>query len=124
MPRDSSKYGKRSDPEYGKKWYQANKDKVKAATAKWKANHPEVYRLTNIKRSLKRDYGITLEQRDAMVLSQDNKCKLCYKEFKTTPHVDHDHVTKRIRGMLCAHCNASLGWFENRRAIIEEYLNE
>lgn len=36
--------------------------------------------------------------------------------------VDHNHKTGKVRGILCKFCNSKLGWFENRRLSIEEYL--
>lgn len=36
--------------------------------------------------------------------------------------VDHDHETNRFRGLLCQNCNSRLGWYENHKAVIEEYI--
>ena len=44
---------------------------------------------------------------DAMLDAQDGVCAIC----QTAPaaHVDHDHETGKVRGMLCFRCNAALG---------------
>ena len=38
--------------------------------------------------------------------------------------VDHDHTTKRFRGVLCSKCNRQLGWYEKYRDQINEYLDK
>ena len=37
---------------------------------------------------------------------------------------DHDHTTKKFRGLLCSVCNRQLGWFERNREAILKYLNK
>ena len=66
-----------------------------------------------------RQYGITLEEKKQMMLDQDNKCLICQVIFtdcrrcKTSAHVDHCHVTGKIRGILCSRCNLGLGHFSD-----------
>ncbi len=62
------------------------------------------------------EYGISLEDRDAMLERQGGKCATCARAIhfsRTTKenkaHVDHCHVTGKIRGVLCNRCNAALG---------------
>ena len=38
--------------------------------------------------------------------------------------IDHDHSNNTFRGLLCQHCNRQLGWYENNRDKIKEYLGE
>ncbi len=40
---------------------------------------------------------------------QNNSCAICQKPFRKTPHIDHDHKTGRVRGLLCATCNHGIG---------------
>ena len=56
---------------------------------------------------LKRTYGISLVEFNKLSQRQDWRCAVCLTGFSVgpTPHVDHDHVTKRVRGLLCAYCN-------------------
>jgi hypothetical protein len=56
-------------------------------------------------------YGITVDQFDAMLYRQANACAICAQPFGggRRPHVDHDHTTKRVRGLLCKTCNTALG---------------
>lgn len=55
---------------------------------------------------LKKKYGITRAQYDAMLVSQGGGCALCNAPPKTRAlHVDHDHATGRVRGLLCFRCN-------------------
>ncbi len=60
-----------------------------------------------------RNYGLTVEQRDALLASQDGACALCgrpLREFKPREaNIDHCHETGRVRGILCGGCNTALG---------------
>lgn len=72
-------------------------------------------------------YGLQHGEYDQMVEAQGGVCKICSK-FHTSKRfprlsVDHDHKTGKVRGLLCFACNSKLGWFENRRDAIEEYLS-
>src|SRR5688572_15346992 len=65
---------------------------------------------------LTRRYGITAEEADAMLTSQGGVCSIC----KTAPaqHVDHDHVTGKVRALLCFNCNGGLGQFRDDPAVL------
>lgn len=61
-------------------------------------------------------YGITPEQYDQMFREQGGLCAICGLEGKKTLatqrfalHVDHDHKTGKVRGLLCHNCNTILG---------------
>ncbi len=61
---------------------------------------------------LKRTYGLTLEAWDQLFERQGRACALCERRDPGSErgwHVDHDHVTDRIRGILCIRCNSALG---------------
>lgn len=60
---------------------------------------------------LKRKYGLTLDQYDEMLADQGGGCGICGRPPSDTIslHIDHDHETGRIRGLLCFRCNNSLG---------------
>jgi hypothetical protein len=58
---------------------------------------------------LKRRYGIGVAEFDDLVRGQGGACPICTKA--DPEHVDHDHVTGRVRGILCFNCNGGLGQF-------------
>ena len=60
-------------------------------------------------RSLQLKYGIGLTEYNKMMVRQDGVCMIC----KLSPKhkslcVDHDHNTKKVRGLLCSKCNLRL----------------
>lgn len=58
---------------------------------------------------LKRLYGITPEQFDKMMQAQGGVCAVCGKPPKTLRlNIDHDHVSKKVRGLLCFFCNKKI----------------
>jgi hypothetical protein len=60
---------------------------------------------------LKRRYGITADDADAMFESQDGLCAIC--RIWPAEHVDHDHETGAVRQLLCFNCNGGLGQFKD-----------
>jgi hypothetical protein len=61
---------------------------------------------------LKRRYGLTEAEVDEMIARQGGKCMIC--RTADAEHVDHDHKTGRVRGILCFNCNGGLGQFKDR----------
>src|SRR5260221_230919 len=63
--------------------------------------------------NLKRKYGLQPFAYAAILLGQKFLCYSCGKRFgdtkSTKPHVDHEHSTGRIRGLLCNKCNMGMG---------------
>jgi hypothetical protein len=73
---------------------------------------------------LKAAYGITPEQFDAMVTAQGGVCVLCGnppagKRHTQVLHIDHDHRTGRVRGLLCDTCNVGLGSFRDNPDLLK-----
>lgn len=56
-------------------------------------------------------YGITGEKYEAMYRAQNGACAICRKSNIDGKRmaVDHDHVKKTVRGLLCSRCNLLLG---------------
>ncbi len=58
-------------------------------------------------------YGITQEQYEQVLSAQENRCAICsiYAEDsrKGSLRVDHDHLTGKVRGLLCHNCNVACG---------------
>lgn len=76
-------------------------------------------------RHLLREYGITLYQWQDQFKKQGRVCAICRSEDSGTKngwHTDHDHLSGRVRGILCHNCNTSLGWFEKRKRTIMAYV--
>jgi hypothetical protein len=58
---------------------------------------------------LKRSYGLTESEAADLFASQGGLCAIC--QSVPAIHIDHNHKTGAIRGMLCFRCNAALGQF-------------
>ena len=69
---------------------------------------------------LQRSYGITLEQKNAILAAQGSVCAICgTSEFgKKGPQVDHCHNAGGVRGVLCQPCNTAIGLFREDPAIM------
>jgi hypothetical protein len=62
-------------------------------------------------------YGIGAEEFDELVRAQGGICPVCGRE--NPEHVDHDHVTGKVRGILCFNCNGGLGQFRDSIDALE-----
>jgi hypothetical protein len=70
---------------------------------------------------IKRTYGLTRTELDALVAAQGGLCAIC--ETNPAVHVDHDHVTGKIRGVLCFTCNVALGQLKDDVALFRKAID-
>lgn len=111
---------KQSILQYKKEYRKTNKEK----RSQYMRNYYQINKISlNKKRKLtrradclRREFGMTLEQRNQMLLSQKNCCAIChieyseyYKNKKRDFCIDHDHKTGKVRALLCDLCNKMLG---------------
>jgi hypothetical protein len=124
--------------EYSKKYNSLNREKKAKNFNLWKQKNPE--RLKALKRKsyennrlkeknkkLKKNYGITLEDYNLMLASQNYKCDICLKHCELERNkilvVDHDHKTGKVRALLCDRCNKSLGILEENILLLESMIS-
>jgi len=73
--------------------------------------------------NLRKNHGITPEEYDVIFKSQNGRCCICGNDLGTGKdprvHVDHDHKSKKIRGLLCQSCNLVLGHAHDDKNILE-----
>ena len=82
------------------------------------------------KHKIKNKYGISPEDYDRMFLEQKGVCKICGSLPDSKHgrlHIDHDHSTDTVRGLLCTQCNQGIGYFKDdplRLELAAIYLRE
>ena len=104
------------------RWYEAHKDQAKAAARRWKENNPgrsnessRQYSARNrdliASRKRARKYGITVEAQEQLLEQQSYACAVCRTQFlrSSDRHLDHNHLTGKVRGFLCGPCNQAIG---------------
>lgn len=75
-------------------------------------------------RNLRQNYrGFTSSDYDALFTKQGGVCASCNKRQKQPLHVDHDHKTGMVRGLLCSGCNTALGHLQDSPVIIQSLLH-
>jgi hypothetical protein len=105
-----------------RKYYKKNKQRIQQYHKKWRKNNKKhlnnynkKYQMINKHHfkelNLKRNYGINYTMFQNLLIKQNNKCLICNEPFNNNrkPCVDHNHITKQIRGILCNTCNIGLG---------------
>ena len=94
----------------GRQWYAAHKDGHLAVGTEWRKKNAGRLRAHNRKQYLK-SYGLTIQLWEAMLIAQSGRCAACCDPLDgiKEPHIDHDHATDRVRGLLCSPCNTALG---------------
>lgn len=107
---------------HSKAYYHANKIKVQ----EYKKVHHAQNRLSVRSRRLLMTYGMTVEMYDMMVAKQKGLCAICNKPETRSINgvicglaVDHCHVTKKIRSLLCTRCNTAIGLLQEDPSACE-----
>lgn len=100
---------KKYNKEYRDKYYNPHKEKL---------------------RKIKYEYGLEADDYYKMINNQNNKCIICNRKGgkgKYSLHIDHDHKTRKVRGLLCWKCNSALGAFNDNITSLKnaiKYINK
>lgn len=93
---------------YRKDYYETHKrdpgGQLDRAKAKYESNPVRWAELVEAK------YQLSIDAWHEMLIQQSGRCAICLLPMQS-PHVDHDHSTEEVRGLLCSHCNRGLGAF-------------
>ena len=105
---------------YNEFWYQKAKKTGKYKNGKYIVDEEERKRKADRSKrniSLKKCYGIDIEEFERMNKIQNGLCCICQRPERSSKtnnlSVDHCHKTGKIRGLLCMSCNIGLGLFED-----------
>lgn len=74
--------------------------------------------------NLKRNYGMTQSDYEAMVAAQNGECAICRRLPSGRGRyarlvIDHDHETGAVRGLLCNKCNAAIGMLRDCVEVVQ-----
>jgi hypothetical protein len=64
---------------------------------------------------------VTSEEVAAMAAEYGGMCAICRE--RPAEHVDHDHETGEVRGVLCFTCNVGLGNFRDRPDLLDKAVH-
>jgi hypothetical protein len=107
-----------------KRWYLSNREREIARVRSWQRANPDRVKASRDRNRERRNqqmreihlrnkFALTVQEYDWILDAQGGVCALC--GCQPTPgislHVDHDHGTGEIRGLLCVRCNNALGLF-------------
>ncbi len=104
-------YDKRKqDPEFKvlhasryKTWREANPEGNRERNRKYRNAKPEQFAVYEIRKR----YKVSLEEAAILLERRKKGCEVCNSQTKA--HIDHDHATGKVRGILCHGCNVTLG---------------
>jgi hypothetical protein len=109
---------------YQHKHYEVHREAVIQRTRAWVAANPD-----KVRAQRRRYWGYEINETDwqSLFRRQGKRCAICQTKEPGARgwHTDHDHSTKKIRGILCQQCNHGLGNFKDTTALLEaavEYL--
>lgn len=95
-----------------KRYYWANRDQCVARERSQREERMERRRFTR--------YGLTPDAYADIVERQSGVCAICGSDGGGTAslHIDHDHNTGRVRGLLCSNCNRGIGHLQDAPGIL------
>lgn len=112
--------------EYERQYRETHRDDIKERSRLWARKSRIANPQRERARSLKRLYDITLEDYTMMLAAQNGRCAICLRtpdqEHHRVLHVDHDHQTGKVRGLLCSRCNTGIGLLNGQFDHVADYL--
>lgn len=108
-----------------KKYYASHKKQHIAGVERWRKTTAKgmAYSVRKSRKMCLAQYGLTEAAYDVMLASQNGVCAICgglELHKRGHLHVDHDHVSGRVRALLCSLCNAMLGYARDNPSLLSK----
>ena len=103
--------------EVKKEYYEKNKDKIAEVGKEYREKNKDKIKEYRILKT----YNLTMEEYEEIYNRQNGCCPLCGKELNSVRvAIDHDHVTGKVRGIMCSVCNSQLGVYEKLNGVAKK----
>lgn len=111
---------------YTNAWHHRNKAVANEKRRQWgAANGDRIHA-----RHIRKRYGMDVDDFLALLERQEDCCLIClglfdfvgYHKSDKSPVVDHDHVSGKVRGLICKKCNIALGCFRDSPQVVASAL--
>lgn len=101
-----------------RRYYRENAERLKASRPKRDYSHRWNWHL-------EKKYNLTKEGYQYLFDAQNGVCAICDNPEKLRRRlaVDHDHISGKIRGLLCHRCNTAIGLLEDNIKTMEAAIN-
>ena len=96
------------------RWRKKHPERAAAASDRWRKKHKD--KMSDYNR--KWEFGLELGEYDRMYNEQGGACYICRRP-QDVLHVDHNHKTGKVRGLLCRSCNFALGFLGDNPLWLE-----
>jgi Recombination endonuclease VII len=130
LARASQKKWREENPELhrarAKEWKAQNIERFQYTRAKWRKEQRDHLNAYRRKQHYKNKYGLTIEQRDALLAAQDHCCAVCSARDpgnKIGWVVDHRREPFKVRGILCHFCNLALGNVKDNTETLHKLIH-
>ena len=127
--RESARRRRARDPvgarEAYRRYRKERPDQTREHDRRYRKRHPEKIRLIARRSHLRCCHGITPEDYEQLLQANGGKCWLC---GTTSPgkskhfHIDHNHITNDIRGLLCFDCNVNIVGHMEKHGVTPKML--
>lgn len=119
---------------YSNAYKERHPEKVKGYKRAWKDRNPDAdmdyywanydeLREKQVWSRLETRYGVTREEYETLLNKQNGVCAICggVNSDGRRLHVDHDHDSGAVRGLLCVVCNMQLGVLDKQDWCLAAY---
>jgi hypothetical protein len=106
-----------------KEYYYENREDEIQRRGEFRKNNVDMHRGHKYRQL----YGITLEKFEEMRVTQNCSCAICGKHESQNKNkklfVDHDHITGKVRELLCHGCNTGIGLLQDDVDLLQKALD-
>lgn len=103
------------------------------SSEKWKLRRKEISKKyyysekgqVDYKSKRLKKFGLSLNNYNQMYVNQNGLCAICKGNPKgyATLSIDHNHLTGKVRGLLCITCNSGIGFFKDNIDFLKKALD-
>ena len=101
------------------------RERRRAISRAFRARHRAKIRARWVQEAIARRYGLSPSDYLALFNAQGGRCAICREKSERRLAVDHCHVTRKVRRLLCTRCNSGLAMFRDDIGLLRaaiEYL--